>query len=125
MSWFDDLRRVLQPYYPPGEPADVVGYVRGAAKDQPATWRAMEAAGRAQMIVLGARPPALAEWQAAGVGGRSEQHVILIGRMAGFRVVYGGFSLRPWGKIVVEDDDARRHWPGQLDAWRRNLRPPR
>lgn len=79
------------------------------------------------MIVLGNRPPTAEDWGHAGVGQRNgEQHEIKLDDLAGFIVLYGGFPRRPWGHIVVPDDDVRTYgFPGSLRSWKTNFRPPR
>jgi len=35
MDWFQQLRAALPAYYPPGSPADVVGYLQGSGNPIP------------------------------------------------------------------------------------------
>lgn len=121
MTWFNQLRQVLAAYYPAGSDATIVGYLQGSA--DPAVWRSMETAqSRNQMIILGSVPPSMAEWQAAGVAQRGQVQTVTTTLMAGFIVLYGGFVLRPWGKIFIMDSDARDiGFPAGLESFRRNM----
>jgi hypothetical protein len=80
MNWFAQLRAVLQAYYLPGRPADVVGYLRG--NGSPGQWRSMATANppHHQMLILGNTEPTNEEWSAAGVGQRGAQFAITVGR---------------------------------------------
>ena len=126
MSWFDQVKQVLPGYYVAGQPADIVGYLRGSAS--PAIWRAMQQGNRPrnQMLVLGNREPSREEWIAAGVEQRGEQHVIRFAELTGFIVLYGGFMLRPWGRIhTISPEALTVGFAASLNDWRRNYRPPR
>lgn len=125
MNWFDQLRRALQAYYPPGRDADIVGYLQGS--DSPDVWRSMEMGtpSRQQMIVLGGVEPNQEEWVAAGVAQRGQVREIRLTSLSGMIVLYGGFMLRPWGKIFIADNDAVRGFPASLENSRRNYRAPR
>jgi len=126
MHWFDQLRQALAAYYPAGQPADIVGYLQGSAN--PMVWRSMALGDRPryQMIILGSVAPSHEEWVAAGVAQRGEIQAIRLGTLNGFIVLYGGFMLRPWGSIHTMSQDAQTiYFPGALDSWRRNYRPPR
>ena len=121
MNWFNQLRQVLAAYYPAGQPMDVVGYLQGSAN--PMVWRTMTP--RHQMIILGSVPPSHEEWVAAGVAHRGEIQTIRLAMLNGFIILYGGFMLRPWGSIHTTSQDALTlGFPGSLDSWRRNYRPP-
>jgi len=121
MNWFDQLRQALAAYYPAGSDATIVGYLQGSV--DPAVWRSMETAqNRNQMLILGSLPPTTAEWQAAGVAQRGQVQTVTTTLMAGFIVLYGGFILRPWGKIFIMDDDARDiGFPAALRSFRANM----
>ncbi len=121
MNWFNQLRQVLSNYYPPDRPADIVGYLQGSAS--PAVWRSMDQGDRPrqQMIVLGSVEPTQEEWVAAGVAQRGEIQTIRLSSLNGFIILYGGFMLRPWGKIFTASNDALTiGFRASLDSWRRN-----
>jgi hypothetical protein len=123
MDWFAQIRQVLRDYYFPDRPADIVGYLRG--NDTPGQWRAMASAGYYQFLILGNTEPTPEEWVAAGVAQRDSQSTITTGMLSGFIVLYGGFMLRPWGRIHTMSGDALTlGFPGSLRDWRVNYRPP-
>lgn len=120
MIWFDKLRQVLSAYYP-ASPQDIVGYLQGS-KD-PMVWYRMLMGGRQQMIVLGSVEPIAKEWEAAGVAQRGAVQVITLNDLAanGFMIVYGGFVLRPWGKIIRFDKKVEDSYEqNTLSNFRRN-----
>lgn len=125
MSWIAQMKGVLGAHYDVAGDQSILGYYRGTAG--PAVWRAMDQAGSGQMIILGNRPPTKEEWDAAGVGQRGGQEVIVkTHQMSGFIILYGGFMYRPWGHIVEMDNDALTlGFPGALRSWKANFMPPR
>ena len=119
MSWFDRIKTALPQHYTGAHAADIVGYLQGSA--DPHHWRAMAQTGSGQMIVLGNAPPTLAEWQAAGVAHRNQPATIRLADLAGLIVIYGGFMVtRPWGHIVIPDDDTNAYFQNYIDSWQRN-----
>ena len=126
MNWFDQLKNALAAYYPPGQPGDIVGYLQGSAS--PMIWRSMALGDRPrnQMMILGSLPPTQEAWVAAGVAQRDQIQVIRFAALNGFIVLYGGFVLRPWGKIFESSHDRlTQGFSSSLDSWRRNYMPPR
>jgi hypothetical protein len=121
MAWFDELKNALPGYYSKND--TIVGYLRG--NSTAAEWRSMERQGYQQMIILGSTPPTQAQWVAAGVAGRGTQSTIQISQLTGFIILYGGFMLRPWGKIFELDNDALTiGFPSSLQSWQRNYTAP-
>jgi hypothetical protein len=87
MNWFDQLRSVLQAYYPPSRDRNIVGYLQGSAS--PGVWRSMVMGTppRQQMIVLGSVEPNKQEWEAAGVAQRGQVHEIRLTSLSGMIVL--------------------------------------
>lgn len=124
MQWITQLKEALRDHYDPARNEDIVGYLRGTGSA--AAWRQMDEAGRGQMIVLGNRPPTEEEWVAAGVAQRVGEVTVTSAMLKGFMILYGGFMYRPWGHIVVPNEDVRTlGFPGSLGSWRRNYMAPR
>lgn len=121
MDWFSQLRQALPAYYTKQHPLDIVGYLQGSASHD--TWRHMEQVRqRNQMIVLGNAPPSQREWEAAGVAQRGQVQTIRFSALAGWTVLYGGFVLRPWGKLFeLTDEEQARLFPGAINSWVRNM----
>jgi hypothetical protein len=126
VTWFDQVKQALPGYYRADRPADIVGYLRGSSNSM--IWRQMEQGPRPrnQMLILGNTDPTREEWIAAGVEQRGESQVVRFLALNGFIVLYAGFMLRPWGRIHTTTHDALTiGFPGSLNDWRRNYRPPR
>jgi len=125
MNWFDQIRQALPDYYPDSGASDIVGYLRGSIS--PKVWRQMETdQNRNQMLILGSTEPTLEEWTAAGVASRLDDgpsQVVRLNSLAGFIVLYGGFMLRPWGKICISDRDALNlGFPASIRSWTQEYR---
>jgi hypothetical protein len=119
MDWFQQLRAALPAYYPPGSPADVVGYLQGSGN--PMDWRRLMQNGREQMIVLGSVPPTHEDWVAAGVAQRGSVQTIRTADLATFIITYGGFIRRPWGKIsTLSMEVARNYATVTIPQFKRN-----
>lgn len=123
MNWFAEVKAALPGYYPSTHPADIVGYLQGS--DSAFVWRSMEN-HTAQMMIMGSVPPTTEEWIAAGVAQRQDVVTVTLESLDGMWVLYGGFMLRPWGKIFTPDNDVRTiGFPGALRRWRSNYTPPK
>jgi len=119
MDWFQQLRAALPAYWPPGTPADVVGYLQGSPSA--IDWRRMIQGGREQMIVLGSVPPTNEDWVAAGVAQRKAVQTIRYADLSTFIITYGGFIRRPWGKIsTLSVDLVRNYGTVTIPQFRRN-----
>ncbi|MEZ5084541.1 MAG: hypothetical protein R2750_14020 [Bacteroidales bacterium] len=119
-EWFSQLKKCLKDFYPPENPNNIVGYLRGT--NSTATWSTMARTRSAQSIILGNVKPTEAEWQAAGVGERTgEEKKITIDQLNGFIILYDGFMVsRPWGKIFpIDDECVNIGFPGSIKSWGR------
>ncbi|MEM9224406.1 MAG: hypothetical protein AAGB11_18680 [Pseudomonadota bacterium] len=125
MSWVQQMKAVLAGHYDPTVDASILGYYRGSSGA--GVWKDMAAHGSGQMVILGNRPPTKEEWDAAGVGQRGGQDVVLKTHMlSGFIILYGGFMYRPWGHIAEMSQDALTlGFPGSLRSWKANYMPPK
>ena len=124
MTWIIQMKSTLRDHYDPARDESIVGFLRGTGN--PAIWRSMHGAGSGQMIILGNRPPSNEDWIAAGVAQRGTEVTVTTPMLLGFMVLYGGFMFRPWGHIVVPNSDVLTYgFPGSLQSWQRNYKPPR
>ena len=122
--WIPLMKAACGAHYSPTGPSDVLGYYRGTGGA--ATWRAMDAADQAQMVILGNKPPTPQDWVDAGGGQCAGQDVILrAADLQGFIIGYAGFPRRPWGYIWVFSPDIQNRYAGIADNWRRNYQAPR
>jgi hypothetical protein len=124
MQWILQMKAVLRDHYDPALDASIIGFLRGSGSA--VAWRTMSQAGSGQMIILGNRPPTNDDWVAAGVAQRIGNVTVTDEMLSGFMILYGGFMYRPWGHIVVPNNDVRTiGFPGSLRQWKNNYMPPR
>jgi hypothetical protein len=118
MDWFWRLREALPEFYPEDQPKDIVGYLQGSTDAQ--VWRTMTKKGREPMMILGSAEPTPEEWSAAGVAHRNAIHTIRFDDLWGFLITYGGFIMRPWGRVSGLTPDLYRNYGLTIEQFKAN-----